>query len=147
MMPNKIRKIHEEYVSDPCYAGFYEYYKFMAQASASNIEIKKIVDALAEISMIKIVNKQPISERDYGYIINKIALYIGNQFSQEYHMLYIGLFHEITQSHNYGDTAEKYLNDMLRKKCIIDDSLIGKGFIEDSPSLKMIKLKRDSYTY
>ena len=131
VMSTEVRKKHDSRMIEPDYVGFPEYYKFMADASLSNTKIKNIVDKLAEISLMKIANKQPINEKDYGYIINKIALFIGDQFSYEYQLLYIGLFHELTQSHNYGETAEKYLNTLLRKKCVINDGLIGEGLTED----------------
>ena len=83
--------------------------------------LKSIVDKLADISFNKIANKQQISEKDYGIILTKIALFIGDFVNiAEYNMLYLGLYHELSQDKDYGTYAEKYLKEMVLKQGLVD---------------------------
>ena len=123
--------------------GFYaeDALEFMANASLISAITKSKIDQLAQISMQKIVNDYPISEKDYGYIINKIALFIGQPLSAEYNKLLFGITQELISSNNYGNTAEKYLNDMLRQRSFIDYNLIGTGLNEE-PKLNKVNSKK-----
>ncbi|MBP5683684.1 MAG: hypothetical protein J6X02_00325, partial [Bacilli bacterium] len=123
-MSKKVKALQEGYYSEDAL-------EFMANASLISAMTKSKIDQLAQISMQKIVNDYPISEKDYGYIINKIALFIGQPLSAAYNRLLFGITQELISSNNYGDTAEKYLNDMLRQKSFIDYNLIGTGLNEE----------------
>lgn len=54
-------------------------------------------------------------------ILTKIALFIGDFGNiPEYNMLYLGLYHELSQDKDYGTYAEKYLKEMVLKKGLVD---------------------------
>lgn len=131
------RKKHE---NGYCYLGEGgHYFEYMAKLTLSRVKLKSIIDKLASISLQKIADKKPITTRDYGYIINKIALYVGDFNENDYNMLFVGFLHEITTGENYGSCAEKYLNDTLRKTAIISEELIGEGLsCEDSKKTKRL---------
>ena len=96
--------------------------------------LKSIVDKLADISFHKIANKQQISEKDYGFILTKIALFIGDFVNiQEYNMLYLGLYHELSQGKDYGTYAEVYLKEMVLKKGLVDSRFYPK---DENKSIK-----------
>lgn len=87
----------------------------------ANDNLKEIVDKLAGLSMKKLVNKQPLSEKDYGFIVYRIALWIGNFLDySKYNMLYLGLYHELSQGKNFGSFAESYLKDMALSTGLVD---------------------------
>lgn len=81
--------------------------------------LQKIIIERAEISLQKIVDKQMISSKDYGFIITKIALYEGNCLNlSEYNMLYFSLYQELTKNHGFGSYADEYLKRMLVKNVV-----------------------------
>lgn len=110
---NEIDRVHYFYEAEELRA--------VLAAEMANDNLKEIVDKLARLSMKKLVNKQPLSEKDYGFIVYKIALWIGDFLDySKYNMLYLGLYHELSQGKNFGSFAESYLKDMVLSKGLVD---------------------------
>lgn len=83
--------------------------------------LKNVVDKLADISFKKIANNVQITEKDYAFIITKIALFIGDFTNlPKYNMLYLGLCHELSQGKDYGTFAESYLREKVLSEGLVD---------------------------
>ena len=103
--------------------------------ASTNFELKDIVNKLANISMNKIANKQNLTEKEYGYLIYRIALNEGDFLdAKNYYKLYVGLYHELSSNQNFGSFAENYLNEKIKNSGIAD-----KYFPEEDTDNKSIR--------
>ncbi len=137
----KLNKGYEKLISSSHEYNIYNYLEqdFPESLMEADRRLRGIVDLLAAKAIRKLVSKKPITEKEYGYIVTKFALYVGDFFNVvEYNMLYIGLLHEMNQKHGYGDYSQSYLNKLLARHCIIDPKYIETG---DEPDVYTRKTK------
>ena len=97
--------------------GLFDYYGIfpeqLSKITSLGQTLQAAINNRAFIALKKLVNDQSISERDYGFIITKIALWVGNSVDvSEYNKLYLGLYHELSQNREIGSYADKYLAKM-----------------------------------
>lgn len=109
--------------------------RFSGAMFMSDPELINIVGKLSSIGLNKIANKQPLSGKEYGFILYNIALREGDFLdSKNYNMLYLGLYHELSSNQNFGSFAEQYLNEKVKKMGVAD-----KYFLDEDPENKSIR--------